>query len=434
MVESIDHYLLRLAWITGISRRQILRMGAGCDSDVGQPVFRSGYSYECAPDYLLDLEELTGVTNLRHGTFWALKEVLSARPFGRTRNFRRWCPVCYRDWDVQTSVEPLVFSVALCLRCPQHGCELEESCVHCGAHQSPGTLYKDRRRCIACGQSLGHDGKCPLLSKLDEWANGQVVKLVELCTAQGAALIPRESFATYIADLKCAAADEEAAPMLLEQVGKFKAMERPSIRTLINCAALQGVSVIDILLQSREAATKPLLDQWAERSILPLDMGQVTTSAVEVLKVCRRLMQYSSIGFIPPLEFVTRDLHFHSGNLRELRLDIYQKYCQKYLDQAAPPERFRLETAFKIALAYLVDMPASRTAEIRWRLHCMVAQYLDRTRDEVAHACNGALAYYRLAKPAKERLGLAAPIVIVPRAYKGWVGQTHPSRQMPLFS
>ena len=73
---------------------------------------------------------------------------------------------------------------------------------------------------------------------------------------------------------------------------------------------------------------------------------------------------------------------------------------------------------------------------MRWRLHCLVAQHCGLSRESVAPACNSALAYHKLAKASKERIGKADTIRgaqgSASSAYKGGPAAAKPE-QTSLF-
>lgn len=195
-------------------------------------------------------------------------------------------------------------------------------------------------------------------------------------------------------------------PFLLKQIERVGLTLRPSIRMLLNFAALQGVSILDILQRPMEAASRPLLKQWAEQSLLPLDMGQFRYQGVELVKLCRCLLRLGSVTFIPPLEFVLKDLRISRENFMDHRVHLYREYHSHYENQGGGAELNRQSDIFKSALKHLVDQPNLRGRALRWRLSGLVSQSLNKTRDEVTVACDSALAYSRLARRAKDRLGV----------------------------
>lgn len=417
MVESVDHYLLRLSGTTGLTLQTLLRMTDWEENILDRKYGRAGYSHLCAPDYLPELEAMTGA-ELRFGSFWAVRNLLGARPFGRSRRNRRWCPTCYDEWDDAQSREPLIFLVDACLTCPEHRCRLTDACPSCNAHQSLKTSYEERRVCKSCRMPLGSRAPVAEIKELDAWAQLEVEALVSFCASPRSEPVDSQSFELYSRQLKEHALEDGLTPLLLQQIERAGMGLRPSIRMLLNCAALQGVSVLDIIQRPLEAASRPLLNRWAEQSLLPLDMGRFRFQGLELVKLCNRLLRLSKVAFIPPLDFLLKDLRISSESFREHRLHLYREYRRRYEEQVGASELHRQNQIFKAALAALQGQPSTRDRALSWRLRCLVSQSLKKTRDEVAAGCNGALAYYRLSRAIKERLGVSAPPFPGSEAYK----------------
>jgi hypothetical protein len=417
MVESVDHYLLRLSWSTGLTLQTLLRMTDWEENILEREYGRAGYSHLCAPDYLPELEAMTGA-DLRFGSFWTVRDLLGARPFGRSRHNRRWCPTCYDEWDDTQSREPLIFLVDACLICPKHRCRLEHACPSCGAHQTLKAPYEKRRICKSCDKPLGFHAPAAQIKELDAWAQHEVEALVAFCASTHSEPVDSQSFELYSRELKKQAIENGVTPLLLQQIESAGMSVRPSIRMLLNCAALQGVSVLDIIQRPMEAASRPLLDRWAEQSLLPLDMGRFRFDGLELVKLCNQLLRLSNVAFIPPLGFVLKDLRISGENFREHRVHMYREYHLRYEEQGGAAELYRQNQIFKTALTGLQGQPDSKDRALSWRLRCLVAQGLGKTSDEVAVGCNGALAYHRLSRRIKERLGVATPSFPRSRAYK----------------
>ena len=217
---------------------------------------------------------------------------------------------------------------------------------------------------------------------------------------------------------------------------KTESKERPTIRQLVNAAALQGVSVRDILLTPREAASQPLLDEWAERTILPLDMGRHDDVVREVARLCMCLGRNRGKVLMPPLGFILKDFGIHRSFFKEFRPDFYTRSIDLFKGQLVGLNRDLYEEIFPIALNTLRNMHQDRSGVMRWRLHCLVAQHAGLSREAVAPACNSALAYHKLAKAAKERIGKADTIRVAQgsasSAYRGGPAAAKPE-QTSLF-
>jgi hypothetical protein len=162
LVESVEHYASRLAWITGTSVDRLCALPSPFDEPApGKP---GGTNRFCGPGKtyqrrIENLEALTGVETIRCGSFLVLEELLATGAIGRSSRRHRWCPECYLAWDEAASWEPLIWKVDLLTTCPIHGCSLEFRCRQCHATQSSTTKYERRRRCRDCGTSLAGRGE-----------------------------------------------------------------------------------------------------------------------------------------------------------------------------------------------------------------------------------------------------------------------------------
>lgn len=422
MVESIEHYIGRLCWLAGVGRPTLLKMVDWDEVRVEREHRRTGYSSQCAPDYLPELIVLTGQEQLPYGCLWKLREVLSLRSFGRPRRTRRWCPTCFLEWDEARSAEPTIFQIDICRVCPVHGCALIVACQACGSGQQFGRRFDTRMNCHQCDEPLGFRAEFYKLPELDAWAQREIEAVVTYCSTPGEPSVDPGAFHQYVDALERNATEDGATSPLLSQIraarGRVQSNTRPSLRLLLNFAALQGVSVMDILHRPLEAATRPLLDRWAEQSLLPLDMGSFRYRGTEAMKLCQKLLRLSKVVFIPPLKFMMRDLGVSAESLREHRLHIYREYRSRYEKQGGSSERYANEQVFKAAVKMLDGQPLPLDRLTRWRLRCQIAQDLGRTNDSVVWACNGAIAYYRIAQKAKERLGVLREAVAAGKAYR----------------
>lgn len=430
MVESIDHYLGRLCWLAGVGRPTLLQMVDWDEVRVEREHPRTGYSGQCAPDYLPELTALTGQEQLPYGCLWKLRDVLSLRSFGRTRRARRWCPTCFLEWDETRSAEPLIFQIDVCRVCPVHGCALIEFCDACGSSQQFGRRFDTRMNCHQCGESLGFRAEFFKLPEIDAWAQREIEAVVTYCSTPGEPAVDPDAFHQYVNALERNATEDGATSPLLRQIravrGRVHTNTRPSLRLLLNFAALQGVSVMDILHRPLEAASRPLLDRWAEQSLLPLDMGSFRYRGTEAMKLCQRLLRLSKVAFLPPLEFILKDLGISTETFREHRLHVYRDYLDGYEGQGGENELYAHMQLFKAALGMLDGQPLPLVRVMGWRIRCQLAQEIGRTPGSVAWACRGAIAYYRLVQKAKDRLGVPRDVAPARKAYRPVSEETPP--------
>ncbi|EQD42274.1 TetR family transcriptional regulator, partial [mine drainage metagenome] len=189
MVENLDHYLLRLAHVLGITHDTLLGI---CNAKAGKVLFSphgTSSPFLCNDTGLEArievLEALTGQTQaLRYGTPWVCSAVLGVYGFTTASRTRRWCPVCYLQWDPETSIEPLAWSIDVKTTCSLHGCELVDRCRSCGKAQPARTRYRARRACRFCHAPLGWE-PAPVATAqtpLDRWVDVQADQVIELCS------------------------------------------------------------------------------------------------------------------------------------------------------------------------------------------------------------------------------------------------------------
>lgn len=411
MVESLDHYVCRQAWTTGISH-------LGISALIGRGVIRGGEHGErkfsglstYSEHIIFGLEQLTGVDDLRRGTLWVLKDVAGRLAFGRPSSQRRWCPECYMEWDDEGSWEPLIWAVEVFSLCPVHGCALESQCPACGAHQFANTSVIGRRICAKCKRALGSAGRRPAGSKFRDWVNRQVSDVIELCATPGQAPVRADSYSIYMESLVEQSKYRSKVPLILKDhiknTGHNGGLFRPSIRTMINMCALQGVAVREMLLNPEEASSATLLDLWSDYSVLPYGAGSYGSRVEIVCWLLRKLLAKCKGFYLPPMEHALAETGLNRACLREMNVDLYESYESLYRSQASWAMTYRLADAFRTALLHLPTAEPNRlTRNLYWSLPNKVAPIAHLSSEEVAPACWSAVLYARLVLMAKKRVG-----------------------------
>lgn len=267
LVESAEHYACRLAWTSGITMSQLRllfpKTGIGCGN--------TGSSGFCGPGRLFEericrLEELSGIENIRCGTFSVLNSVLSSKALNKSSARHRWCPICYLEWDEDTSYEPLLWRVNQAVFCPIHLCALETSCAVCDSPQAISKSYELRRTCGACGSSLSGPGRMFSPSDYSVWAQAQVSELIELCATPGQKPIQEDAYIRFVIGIS----KWLERPSLLPRTIRYSYMEvlagrksRACLSTIIGFAAFQAVSAVELLIDPRAAASPPLFSAIA---------------------------------------------------------------------------------------------------------------------------------------------------------------------------
>lgn len=359
LVESVEHYMSRLAWISGTTVHHIISLRAPFDEPGARQA--GGVSKFCGPSKTFrrrieNLEALTGIDTIRCGSFLILEEVLAASSMGRDSKKKRWCPICYRRWDEQASWEPLLWNIELQVTCPIHGCLLEKSCPTCGAQQRMSVRYCKRRLCSNCGGSLGGAGKFKARSEYERWTEAQLSDLIKLCATPGQKSISARTIEAFARGLiqspkgsrETTAAVKRIARLLLVR-RSTGASRRIGLRGLIDLSAIQGITVTDILRQPSESASRPLLDHWTSYCSLshPKNPDDRTALFDESLRI---FLASCDLNFLPALSILLTDVKI-SRNTVQLAFDgVLKGYLKRYAGQEQGPMRVWSSKIFRRAL------------------------------------------------------------------------------------
>jgi hypothetical protein len=365
LVESVAHYVIRLAWIAGTSVKAIISLPAPFDEPGIRQAARD--SSFCGPGKVYkrrieNLETLTGIDNIRCGSFYALDAILTSNAVGRASGRHRWCPQCYKEWDEATSWEPLQWSIDLRMTCPDHGCDLEDRCRHCGAAQKPSVKYPSRRNCSKCKRSLAGDGVRSLKPRYVSWAEGQLSQLVELCATPGRDPLPSTTFETFARATMRSASSKPSLPAgasgalaRLVRLNLPRGLQKGSgvrvrLHTLINACALQGISVQELLLNPEESGALSFLERWGEYRPIELPSGS-DEKGVLVLAAClEALLESKKKLYLPHPRSAMREINVTRRAVSAVSPDIYDRYMSSYRRQGPSGELRRAEQTFVRAL------------------------------------------------------------------------------------
>lgn len=276
LVESAEHYVARLAWISGTSIRQLCGYMSCCNGM--RQIVVGGLNKFCGPGSVYkhrvsELEKLTGISTIRCGTFMVLDKVLCEWAIGRTSYRRKWCPECYLRWDQTSSWEPLLWQIELVNKCPIHDCDLVSGCRKCGASQQQVVAYHRRRNCWRCKKSLGRPGRTEQRPSYYAWAQSQICDLVQLCGTPGEDPVPADAISRFVYGIPAFTAHRSKIPGVVKDAiarSKNRSRQVASLETIVNLCGLQGVRPVDMLRDPIGAASRPLLDMWSGDRLLDL--------------------------------------------------------------------------------------------------------------------------------------------------------------------
>lgn len=358
LVESLPHYCARLAWTSGVS---LINLNAALMETVQQGKgYAGGFTALCGPgtSYLASLaivEAATGNITLRHGTFWALHRILGRTGLNRHPEYRRWCPACIWEWDEDTSCEPLIWNISLLASCPEHGCDLLDVCPTCGAKQRVFSRYDSLLRCRKCQSSLGAGEKFTDRPRFMRWVESQLCDLVKLCATPGQQPLSSAAYQRFTSRLDLQVRASKLMPKsLAKEVARLRKSaftQRPSIRTLLNLAAMQGVPICQIFLDPDAASSQPLLDVWQHFDYLPLPRSMGPDKPRRAAACLEKVLEQLSETYIPPMgASVLLQLVVVRRVIQEAYPELYKRYDTLYIDQAPVRLRNRLRSAFGYAV------------------------------------------------------------------------------------
>lgn len=360
IVESVEHYALRLAAITGIAMRPLVSLPPPHD-EPGRHQVRLTSSF-CGPGKIYrrrieNLEWLTGVRTIHCGSFFVLDALLAPGAIGRKGGRRRWCPRCYLSWDELTSCECLQWSIDLRMTCPIHGCNLEDRCPHCGSMQPTSTPYDRRRNCASCGAFLGSTGTLTPRSNYVKWVEAQISDMVAICADPAQPPISGDTFEIFVKELTRSLPDEcRREPNVSSSINRLARLNNPStsskvaLHTLINACALQGIPVRELILRPREAACAPLRGGWGGYRALQHSTNSDLDKA-RIMQLCLAgLLSNRDIRRLPRLTLIAQEIDEGIIKRPSRGSVLYREYVQRYRQQGSPKKLVRANADFVAAL------------------------------------------------------------------------------------
>lgn len=360
-VESGEHYFSRLCHLLRIGHRPLCRMVdnvAGLSPKTIVAASKWNGPGSSSRRRILALEELTGVSSLRHTTFWALEDVLSNYGLTMASNpTRRWCPVCIADNGPQ--VERLIWTVSAVTRCKIHDVYLENLCPSCGAASRFGMSFLKRRNCSLCGMPLWGKGRPydgPIFYK---WVDQMIEGLVDVATSLDTRTsFPQSNLQTLFARLLALIDQGELiVPRHLRKEFRQTLKEKISgqkttVATLLNIAAVLGVTPAELIVSPEGVVNARLLNDTLKFHSLPLTQT-FNTSAIRLLANCLQDLMQNHFGMLPPVHLVARQFQVHVSTLRAYYPEVKASYIEARATTSALSFRNSFRIGFQTALHLL---------------------------------------------------------------------------------
>ena len=298
------------------------------------------------------LKRDTGVTNLHTGTFHVVADVMG-RGGTRRRQIRgdgrAWCPSCYFDWDDHLSSEPLIWAFDMLSACPIHGVKLEAHCYSCGAPQGFSAGFRVRRNCQECNAPLGHRYGVQESDKERIWVNRTLLQFAQWIEETDTP-ITSEKYLEFLSALQRRRSGEgELPPLIRAYVGteysvRKRKMALPTISTLLNLAAFQGVAVQDILCEPSFAASENIAPGAARFDGLLFKRRDLHLPHRRVVFVIDGLSK--GAGPLPPPSLVWRQLGLWCDGVKDYCPLEHARFMERYKSQPVKvgPARYLMGT------------------------------------------------------------------------------------------
>lgn len=365
-VESLDHYLVRLADCLGISVLSVFRMLASRSSAGGLPsrdvanrnawIGPSPRTAECVSSLI----QATGVPDLYRGTFRNLSLVLSGIGFANcnaSANARKWCPRCYLDWEDSSSFEPLYWSFGALSTCPLHRCRMRSRCRHCGCRQHHGSGYRTRRRCRSCLAPLGEPANAIGVADYEAWVDMQCVMTAHAASITERVIAPN-NFDLYFE--RVLARWQEGEPVaayvkasmsnLQRRWKKGERHLRPTFVQYLNFASFHGTNVDEILLSPDSAAAEPLIE-GARNSFTRYTLRRPLIQTLDALREAFDNLLASDIPYLPTAATVCAFFEVDYSYVRERMKDAADSYSNTLVRQGRRHSKQELRRAFACAIS-----------------------------------------------------------------------------------
>lgn len=353
--ESLQHYALRMAAQCCLSIRKfegfLLRDDPRA-AKAGNAIFPSSWIGPRSNfrALLAALKRDTGVPNLHVGTFHVVADVMG-RGGTRRRQIRGegrvWCPRCYLEWDDRTSSEPLVWAFDMLSACPVHSVRLESRCHICSAPQTFWAAYRKRRTCEVCKASLGHPRGVQESDKQALWINATLLQFTSWIEETDEPVTSCK-YLQFLEAMRTRRSEAGGLPPVIrayvdiEYGVRRRKQALPTVSTLINFAAFQGVAIEDLLCEPSFAASAHLAQGAATFSGVLFRRRDLQQPQRRVVYVLARLA--ANGGPLPPASVVWKQLGLWCDGVRDICPSEHSAFWDRFRAQArtVPMGRFKL--------------------------------------------------------------------------------------------
>lgn len=409
LVESLDHYLARMARACACSVSALhTSLMVFAEEQLGAPPARDPISR--LDGLIRSIGTLAGRSDAHCGSTWALRFILSARRRSFNLRSRRWCPLCYADWDVASSCEPLAWSFPRLTCCPLHLVRLQSRCSECGSIQGSVRPYDARRSCSKCGASLGSTRRsATYAAPAERLVDAIVLDIAALCGDPNLTVIPFERFSALREEvLRSPAMASLTHPQRQKMTWTLVPKEGPSFDALINLSALLGPFPSVLLLQPGSASQLSLFN--SPMSSLPLLREGAVAKCRRTIRILGLLRARPSR--LVPIGVILKHIGVSRATMTSMAGPIIAAYQEITTLPPGQPER-----RLKIAIWRLLFL-VPRDSELPSRPECAALI------SQVAHQCRISIAaarslFFRVSRYLRASRAVESTIKVPPRREAG---------------
>jgi len=383
-VESLESYVVRISATTGESVKGFL---STLDRSIGRKDAGSGQ----LPGLLVGpgnrfvrrlkgLVSATGVEDLHKGTLLSLNCVLRERAGLGISTHRRWCPPCLEAGRAVGKTQQLIWVFDQLSRCGLHGCLIEDSCRTCSASLPTSTPLRQSLLCPHCSSPLFGAGRYVEQppSFVSQWIDDCLTDLVLWMSSDQSFMIPEANYRVFTSRM-------EDDGSLFNRFNGF-ALSHPTIRGLLNIAAVHGVFIRDFLVNPYTAPVRGLFDAEDRFVGVPFHEYWRDFPARRAVLLMSGLLSIRHP--LPSLTFIKKRYGLCGGILSLFAGELYDEYKNAYASQPHLVLGRARNRAFGLALRILEEEERDRdpTPEL-----CSVFGIQEREAARIVAVSNGIL-------------------------------------------